>query len=52
MSAPSERSDEDVFGATVSPPARGTTGLLAQTDEINLFTGTAGQPRAPGTRGR
>ena len=42
MSAPSERADEDVFGATVSPPARGTTGLLAQTDEINLFTGTAG----------
>jgi flagellar hook assembly protein FlgD len=42
MSGPSERSEEDFFGARVSSPARGTTGLVAQTDEINLFTGTAG----------
>ena len=32
----------DFFGATVSPPVNGTTALTAQTDEINLFAGTAG----------
>ena len=42
MSAPSERAETDAFGASVSPPVRGTTSLVAQTDQINLFAGTAG----------
>ena len=42
MSAPSERSEEDFLGASVAEPVRGSTTLLAETDEINMFTGTAG----------
>jgi hypothetical protein len=42
MSSPSPRSERDFFGATVSQPVRETTGLVAQTDAINLFAGTAG----------
>jgi hypothetical protein len=42
MSSPSDRSEEDFLGASVSAPVRGTTGLIAQTDEINMFAGTAG----------
>jgi hypothetical protein len=42
MSSPSERAPRDFFGATVSAPVRGTTSLTAQTDDINLFAGTAG----------
>ena len=42
MSSPSDRSDTDVLGANVSPPVAGASGLIAQTDEINLFAGTAG----------
>jgi len=42
MSSPSDRSTEDFLGASVAPPVRGSTGLLVQTDEINLFAGTAG----------
>jgi hypothetical protein len=42
MSSPSARSARDFLGASVSPPASGTSGLIAQTDEINLFAGTAG----------
>ena len=42
MSSPSARAERDFLGANVSPPVRGTTALTAQTDEINLFAGTAG----------
>jgi flagellar hook capping protein FlgD/N,N-dimethylformamidase beta subunit-like protein len=42
MSSPSERSERDSLGASVSPPVTGTTSLTAQTDAINLFAGTAG----------
>ena len=42
MSAPSARAERDFLEATVSPPVRGTTSLTAQTDDINLFAGTAG----------
>ena len=42
MSAPSPRAADDFLGATVAPPVRETTTLTAQTDEINLFAGTAG----------
>jgi hypothetical protein len=42
MSSPSDRSKRDFLGANVSPPVAGTSGLIAQTDEINLFAGTAG----------
>jgi flagellar hook assembly protein FlgD len=42
MSSPSARAERDFLGATVSPPVHGTTSLTAQTDQINLFAGTAG----------
>ena len=42
MSSPSERSEQDFLGADVSAPVTGTTALTAETDEINVFTGTAG----------
>ena len=42
MSTPSERAARDFLGAEVAPPVRGASALLAQTDEINLFAGTAG----------
>ncbi len=42
MRSPSPRSDRDFLDATVSAPVEETTALTAQTDEINLFTGTAG----------
>jgi flagellar hook assembly protein FlgD len=42
MSSPSARDERDFLEADVSPPVRGTTSLTAQTDEINLFAGTAG----------
>jgi flagellar hook assembly protein FlgD len=42
MSSPSERSERDFLDANVAQPVGGTTALNAQTDEINLFTGTAG----------
>ena len=42
MSSPSERSERDFFGAQVSRPVAGSTALTAQSDEINLFAGTAG----------
>ena len=42
MSSPSPRAERDFLRATVSPPVRETTSLTAQTDEINLFAGTAG----------
>jgi len=42
MSSPSERLERDFLDAEVSPPVIGSTALTAQTDEINLFAGTAG----------
>jgi hypothetical protein len=42
MSAPSDRQVRDFLGAEVAPPQRGAIDLLAQSDEINLFAGTAG----------
>src|SRR3954463_266650 len=42
ISSPSDRSEQDFLGADVAPPVTGTTALTAQTDEINLFAGTAG----------
>lgn len=42
MSAPSERLPRDFLGADVAPPVRGGGALLAQSDDINLFAGTAG----------
>ena len=42
MSSPSERLERDFLDAEVSAPISGSTALTAQTDEINLFTGTAG----------
>jgi hypothetical protein len=42
MSDPSERAPTDFFGARLARPVRETTGLLAQSDRINVFSGTAG----------
>ena len=42
MSSPSDRLARDFLGAEVAPPERGPIDLLAQSDEINLFAGTAG----------
>jgi len=42
MSSPSERSERDFLGASVAAPVRGSTVVLAETDEINMFAGTAG----------
>lgn len=42
MSAPSERSERDFLDAEVEAPTSGSTALTAQSDEINLFAGTAG----------
>jgi hypothetical protein len=42
MSSPSARSNRDFLQAMVSPGVRESTALTAQTDEINLFAGTAG----------
>ena len=42
MSSPSDRLARDFLGAEVAPPQRDPIDLLAQTDEINLFAGTAG----------
>ena len=42
MSSPSARSERDLLEATLSSPVQETTALTAQTDEINLFAGTAG----------
>lgn len=42
MSAPSDRLARDFLGAEVAEPQRGSIDLLAQSDEINLFAGTAG----------
>ena len=42
MSSPSARAERDFLRATVSEPVREATALTAQTDEINLFAGTAG----------
>ena len=42
MSSPSKRAERDFLGAAVTPPVSGTTGLTAQADAINLFSGTAG----------
>jgi flagellar hook assembly protein FlgD len=42
MSSPSERSGRDFLTAEVAQPVSGSTALTAQTDEINLFAGTAG----------
>jgi hypothetical protein len=42
MSSPSPRAERDMLQATVLPPVRETTALTAQTDDINLFAGTAG----------
>jgi hypothetical protein len=42
MSSPSARAERDFLGAAVSEAERGTTSLTAQTDDINLFAGTAG----------
>ena len=42
MSSPSAPAERDFLQATVSRPVRESTALTAQTDEINLFAGTAG----------
>ncbi len=42
MSSPSERSGRDFLEADVASPVSGSTALTAQSDEINLFAGTAG----------
>ena len=42
MSDPSERLERDFLEAEVSAPNRESSSIVAQTDEINLFTGTAG----------
>jgi hypothetical protein len=42
ISEPSNRLVRDFLGAEVRHPERGSIGLLAQSDEINLFAGTAG----------
>jgi flagellar hook assembly protein FlgD len=42
MRSPSERLPRDFLGADVGEARHGQTTLLAQTDEINLFAGTAG----------
>jgi flagellar hook capping protein FlgD/N,N-dimethylformamidase beta subunit-like protein len=42
MSSPSERSGRDFLDAEVASPVSGSTALTAQSDEINLFAGTAG----------
>ena len=42
MSDPSERAPTDFLGARLAQPVRETSGLLAQSDRINIFSGTAG----------
>jgi hypothetical protein len=42
MSEPSERAEVDFLGARVAAPAHEETSVIAQSDEINLFAGTAG----------
>lgn len=42
MSDPSAPLERDFLGARVAPPIAEQVDLVAQTDEINLFTGTAG----------
>ena len=42
MSSPSERTERDFLDANVQSPVAGTTGLNAESDDINLFAGTAG----------
>jgi len=42
MDSPSERAERDFLDADVAPPVNGSTALTAQSDEINLFAGTAG----------
>ena len=42
MSEPSEPADRDFLGSRLGRPVREQTGLIAQSDEINMFAGTAG----------
>jgi hypothetical protein len=42
MSDPSERAEADFLGSRLGRPVREQTGLIAQSDEINVFAGTAG----------
>ena len=42
MSDPSERTPRDFFGAEVGRPVREPSSLIAQSDELNVFSGTAG----------
>ncbi|HYH58607.1 MAG TPA: N,N-dimethylformamidase beta subunit family domain-containing protein [Thermoleophilaceae bacterium] len=47
MSEPSERRARDFLGAELARPVREPTGLAALSDEINLFSGTAGALGGP-----
>jgi hypothetical protein len=42
MSSPSERAERDFLGARVGRPVREPSTVIAQSDEINVFSGTAG----------
>ena len=42
MSSPSERAERDFLGARVGRPVREPTSVIAQSDAINVFSGTAG----------